>query len=438
MSGTVLVVLHLIILRMTRLADSTFVIGFNFMNTPEADRSFVALNEAAQGKIYERAAAAGVQSLVILSTCNRTELYGRGDHVETLRNLYFEIANIPSNLQENLFVATGENALKHIFLVASGLNSQIIGDLEILGQFKAACKTAKKRNMLDGYFERLTNTCIESAKEIRNETRITSGTISLSYAAAKILHDCHDKPSSKVLVIGAGEFGSSIARDVRHFLPAAELFITNRTLKKAEKVADTFNGSVIPFEEYTHRLSEFDIIITAVGNAQAYLVTPSSLNLEKGRILIDMSVPKAIDKEVAQMEGTRLVSIDDASRVINESMETRKSDLPLANAIVEKYLEKFLDWSAIFEKREVIATWKNMLAKMVDKCPVLRQFEPESQRKIMKQSMTEFSVYLKNNPSLSNDPNYIIQHFLRKHSSILSLYKGAVPVPLFEYNHVNG
>lgn len=424
---------------MARLVDTCFVIGFNFTHTSEADRSMVALNEEVQSKIYQRSEEAGLHSLVILSTCNRTELYGQGDGsaIKNLIHLYFEIAAVPEKFHANLHVQTGEKAIQHIFLVASGLASQIIGDLEILGQFKAAFKSAKTHGMLGGFFERMLNTCIQSAKEIRHETRITSGTVSLSYATAKILHNFNSAPDSKILVVGAGKFGTSIVRDVRHFMPEARLFITNRTLEKAEKVAAIFHGEAIPFDAYAARLNEFDVIITAIGNTEKYLITPTDLIPEKSRILIDMSVPKAIDKAVAQMEGIRLVNIDDASVVINQSLETRKSDLPTAFAIIEKYMEQFIAWSITFEKRDIIASWKNILVNMINKCPILGQYEPKEQRMMVKKSMAEFGIFLKNNPAIGKDAEDIISYFLKNHASIFEYYQG-VHAPQFEYTNLNG
>jgi glutamyl-tRNA reductase len=198
--------------------DNCFVFGFNHQNTSESDRSRVALTEELTLQLMTLVDKSEISSLIVLNTCNRTECYGYGNS-EHLKAVYFKLMRLEEEFRERFMLLNGLDALKYIFSVAAGLQSQIIGDLEILGQFKNACKVAKKHGLIDGYFERLVNTCLQAAKEVRSETKITNGTVSLSYAAIKLLNKLgfNNQSTGRVLMLGTGAFGKNIARDLSVF-----------------------------------------------------------------------------------------------------------------------------------------------------------------------------------------------------------------------------
>jgi glutamyl-tRNA reductase len=401
-----------------------FVFGFNHQNTSESDRSRVALTEELTMQLMKLVDRNEVTSLIVLNTCNRTECYGFGNSAH-LMHTYFEMMQLDESFKNRFMLLSGEDALTYMFSVAAGLQSQIIGDLEILGQFKNACKLSKKSGLMDGFFERLMNTCIQAAKEVRSETKITNGTVSLSYAAIKLLNKIGftNQSTGSVLMVGTGAFGKNIARDLSVFLPKLDLFVTNRTLSKAEAVAKTYNGCVVPYESYQSELNSFTIIISAITNETGdYLIKPSHFSGENSRIFIDLSVPKVIDPDVQQLPNSYFHSIDDAAQIINESLHQRKEHLPLAEKIIQKYLVEFVNWSKLYEKRGSISLWRTTLQNSVSMCPILNKLEETEKHRIVKKGLAEFSLFLKENPNLPNDPEFVVGHFRKHHPALLANY----------------
>jgi glutamyl-tRNA reductase len=404
--------------------ENCFVFGFNHQNTSESDRSRVALTEELTSQLMSLMDKQEVSSLIVLNTCNRTECYGWGNS-DHLKVMYFKLMQLDESLKERFMLISGMDALNYIFSVAAGLQSQIIGDLEILGQFKQACKLSKKNGLIDGYFERVVNTCIQAAKEVRSETKITNGTVSLSYAAIKLLNKLgyNNQSSGKVLMVGTGAFGKNIARDLSVFLPKLDLFVTNRTATKAEAVANTYHGKVVPFESYLNELNSFQIIISAITNDSGnYLINASHFIGDHTRIFIDLSVPKVIDPVVGQLPNSSFHSIDDAAQIINESLHQRKEHLPLAQKIIQKYLLEFINWSKLYEKRGSISLWRTTLLNSVTQCPVLNKLEESEKQRIVRKGLAEFSLFLKEHPTLPNDPTFVVNHFRKHHPTLLSNY----------------
>ncbi len=405
--------------------DTCFVFGFNHTNTSEENRSKVAMTDSLTSAFFERISKTEVSSLVVLNTCNRTECYGVGNW-QHLVDEFFDLLQLEDSFRSQYILHTGVDALHYMFSVAAGLHSQIIGDLEILGQFKSACKYSKSLQFIEGYFERLVNTCLQAAKEVRSETKITNGTVSLSYAAIKLLNKLNftNQSTEHILMIGTGSFGKNIARDISVFLPNAKLSVTNRTFEKAQAVAELYNASTLPYDFYQKVMNEFDVIIAAITNESGdYLVQPTSFVGDKRRIFIDLSLPKVINPEVANLSNNEFFSIDDAACIINESLNQRREHLPLAERIIAKYSTEFVNWSKLYEKRSSISAWKNVLENSVNYCPVLSTLEENEKQQLVRKGLSEFSLFLKKHPELPNDVDFVVAHFRKNHSQLLSVYR---------------
>ena len=177
-----------------------FAIGVNFKNSDISIRSDFSLSEEQQLQCLQMATKAGFNDFILLHTCNRTEMYGIGEP-QIAKEILCETVNQPIDFfDEQQFVKTGQEAFEHIFSVAAGLDSQILGDYEVLGQFKTACKNAKRNNLMSPYFERLTNTCVQASKEVKTNTDLSKGTVSVSFAAVEELMNKFGKTPLKVLL----------------------------------------------------------------------------------------------------------------------------------------------------------------------------------------------------------------------------------------------
>ena len=190
-----------------------FAVGFNHNSIGIQERNMLSSDGGFYDKFAQKCDEGHIESLVYLNTCNRTEFYGLGNAEEAQTIFNNLLPNV--SLNGKMMLYSGNSAVRHLFKVASGLDSQLVGDLEILGQFKKAFQNSKKENRLSGYMERLANTCVQSAKEIRNNTQLTSGTTSLSYASIQLLLKNNLPTDAKILVIGLGKFGKSIAKNIK-------------------------------------------------------------------------------------------------------------------------------------------------------------------------------------------------------------------------------
>lgn len=393
--------------------SNCFVIGFNHHHADVSERSYYSISEEQKQRIFQEAKEINFPSLVIINTCNRTEMYGYGD-IETAIKLYAKHTLNDFILKGKMMKKTGRDAIDHLFKVGSGLDSQIIGDLEILGQFKNAFHAAKKHDLLNGYFERLANHCVQASKEIRSNTALSGGTISLSYAIVKFLKDRDFIKDKKVLIIGAGEFGKGIAQNIKSYFPAEQLYLSNRTDSKARLLAEKLSCNCFDFKEIPSRINEFDIIITAVSNANEYLVTQNIITNGNRKLFFDMSVPRAIDPLLNTGEN-ELITVDDASSLVNHNIESRKSQLPLALDILNKHQNEFIQWSVIHEKSDSIKTWKSLIVKLSLECPHINNMETPEKNRVIGKRMSHFANFIKSKNNLPKEPEKIIDSYLTEH-----------------------
>lgn len=389
-----------------------FVFGVNHHSTETDIRGRFSLSSDNQALFYEKAADKNIKSLAILNTCNRTEVIGVGN-VDDALNLFFEINQLEQPLHNKVFVKQGKPAIEHVFNVASGLDSKVIGDLEILGQVKDAFHKSKKHGLLNGYLERMANNCVQAAKEVRHNTQISNGTTSLAYSIVKFFKGVDFPKSPKILLIGAGSFAKNITHNVIDYMHHAQLFITNRTDSRAEELAQHFHTiTAVPFSEWRSRLHEFDIVISAVTSPQNYLITEQDAAQLGHTYLLDMSVPYSISPELKQHIGNRLLTIDELSQMVNNTIEARKSEIPVAKQILDKNLQLFYEWSEFYQNSDSLKSWKQSLYEKVGQCPFLSKLPSETVEKYVGKSMSEFALHIKNHKVPPADTQKALNEFL--------------------------
>ncbi len=282
---------------------------------------------------------------IILSTCNRTEIYantlGGAEDSELLINLLFQVKNLEptAELQKYFYTHTGKNAVAYFLSVTSGLESLVLGEKQILGQVKEAVALSRKKAMLGKHFNILSNIAIRTGKKAQHETSISHGGASLSWAAVsmaeKVLGSLKDK---SVLIIGAGKMGE-LAGDQIANKGVKELFVMNRTESCALELASRISGEAVSFGDIKEILSRVDVCICSVG-APHYILDKSTVEKimlsrpEREIVLIDISMPRNIDPEVAQVIGASLFVIDDLDRVVNDNMRKRQSAVKDVQAII--------------------------------------------------------------------------------------------------------
>lgn len=386
-----------------------FVVGFHhsLLNNNERGEIFRLAGNTALHAILPKY---NIKALNILQTCNRWELYGYGD-INDAKELLKEISSIQAT-KHKMLIYTDLDALHHIFKVAAGLDSMVVGDQEILSQFKKSFVESKKSNTLDGFMERLANVSLQAAKEVRKETSISKGTTSLSYAAIQILKKIHFNDSDKILLIGLGKFGQTILKNIKEYFPSATLSLCNRTNEKSVEQAKLFQSDVIKWEDCKEKLGSFDIVITAIDSKEVLFTKNQTKDLPKH--IIDLSMPSPFSKEIKNNQSIQYYSIDIAAQIVNESLKNRQNSIQPALEIIEKHIQEFVKWGATYAHSDVLKEWKNKLEMASNVCPFFQSMDTEESKYYTQKSMGNFAKFIKSEIP-NEDSEKVLARYLKSH-----------------------
>jgi glutamyl-tRNA reductase len=301
-----------------------------------------------------------VQEAMILSTCNRVELYANVNDVknasESIRTFLSEYHGIERKLLDDkaLYVYDNVEAIRHIFRVASSLDSMVVGEPQILGQLKEAFELALGKKTTGILLNKLMKKAISVAKRVRTETRIAENAVSISYAAVELAKKIFSELSTKVfMLLGAGEMAELAAKHLIH-TGVQEVLVANRTHERACELAEEFNGRPVRFEEFMQEMVRTDIVICSTG-APHYILTKDQMHkVMKDRkqrqvFIIDISVPRNIDPEINNLDNVYLYNIDDLQGVVDTNIFERQKEAEKAEKIVAKEIETFLKWQSTLD-----------------------------------------------------------------------------------------
>ena len=350
------------------------VVGLSHKTAPVEIRERVAFSPTDMGRpLGEMHALPAVAEGIIVSTCNRVELYA-GSHapeacvgqLKAFLAAYHAIP--PEQLEEHLYDYQGEEAIRHVFRVSSSLDSMIIGEPQILGQIKTAYGYATEHKTVGSVLNRFLHKAFSVAKRVRTETDIASNAVSVSFAAVELARKIFGSlDGKKVMLIGAGEMCELAAR---HFLNngAASVMVTNRTLERAVKLAEEFQGQAVPFEEFPQRLHQVDIVLTSTG-APNFILGPEKMEevirqrKNKPMFLIDIAVPRDIDPKVNKIDNIYLYDVDDLQGVVQANLKERQKEAKKAEVIIDQEIGQFSRW---LETRDVVPTIVALRKKFED------------------------------------------------------------------------
>ncbi len=309
----------------------------------------------------------GISEIVVLSTCNRTEIYFSQNKYEfhlAAKMVYKtlkQFKGIQNKYWHSFYSHTGADAVRHLFEVACGIDSMVIGEDQIIGQIKDAYVFCTEAALTDAVLMRLFQKSFEASKRVRTETGIKMGSTSVSNAAVQLCSNLFGNFSDKtVLMIGAGETGSLVLQNLAK-KGAHKIYVTNRTGQKAEKLAQKHHCNSFPFEHMESHLSIFDIVIVATGSSVPLItktVAEQSIikRNHKEQVFIDISVPRNIEEKVEEIDSLKLFVIDDLQAVVNTNMEKRKESVCGANNIIDEIVADFCEWLASRSLRPAIKT----------------------------------------------------------------------------------
>ena len=353
---------------------------------------------------------------LIVSTCNRVELCAATKEpdaaIAAMHRFLAEYHEIPpGEIDEHMYDYQGEDAIRHLFRVASSLDSMVLGEPQILGQIKTAYGYAAEFKTAGLILNRFLHKAFSVAKRVRTETAIASNAVSVSFAAVELARKIFDQLDNKVvMIIGAGEMCELAAR---HFVTngVSKVLVTNRTFERAEKLAAEFHGKAVPFEYFVEHLAEADIVLTSTGAPNFILGQRQMEEVLKRRknrpmFLIDIAVPRDIDPKVNNLDNSYLYDVDDLQGVVQANLKERKKEAGKAEAIVDQEIGQFHQWLANLEVKPTIIALR-------------RKFEEIRQQELDKTFGNLKNLSDKDRKSIEAMANAIINKILHQPTSVL-------------------
>ena len=344
--------------------DSFFAVGVSYIKSDAETRGKFSLDGAAGESLSRKAKELGVEALLTISTCNRTELYGYTEDCEMLVNLLCEFTKGNRELFASQgYVKKNTDAVEHLFRVGTGLDSQILGDFEIISQVKQGFRRAKKLELSNPFLERLVNSVIQASKRIKTETEISSGATSVSFASVRYLLEKVEAISEKHIVLfGTGKIGRNTCENLIKHTQNKHITLINRTLEKAERIATKLNLRVRPYSDLQSEIRQADILVVATG-APKPTITPALVFNKKPLIILDLSVPKNVSEEVSSLKQVEVVDIDQLSKITDDTLEKRKEFLPMAELIYKEIQLEFMTWVDHRKFANTLAALKEKLSQ---------------------------------------------------------------------------
>lgn len=323
-----------------------YAVGLSYKKADAAMRGKFSLDAQAKINLLAQAKKEGIETLIVTSTCNRTEIYGFAQHPFQLIKLLCENSQgTVEEFQQVAFVYKKQEAINHMFRVGTGLDSQILGDFEIISQLKMAFTESKSMNLANAFMERLVNAVIQASKKIKTETEISSGATSVSFASVQyIFKNVEDISNKNILLFGTGKIGRNTCENLVKHTKHEQITLINRTKDKAEKLAQKLNVIVKDYADLQLEIQKSDVIVVATG-AQNPTIDKTILNLKKPLLILDLSIPKNVNENVNEVPGVTLIHLDHLSQITDETLEKRKLYIPAAEAIIAEIQDEFLAWN---------------------------------------------------------------------------------------------
>lgn len=342
-----------------------YAVGINYKKTEASIRGQFAIGTDQYRALIADAKQAGIAEVMVISTCNRTEIYGLANSAKALVNLLCsKTTGSVETFNQLSYIKKGIEAIEHLFSVGAGLDSQILGDYEIIGQIKQSFKFAKEHGSIGGYMERLVNSVIQASKSIKNNTQLSGGTVSVSFAAIQFLKDHVENISDKkILLLGTGKIGRNTCKNVVDYLNNTNITLINRTEDKAKELADELNLRVGSYELIEHEIKAADVIIVAT-NAEKPILNKEQFINSSRKVLIDLSIPNNINPTCKELEHISLVNVDDLSKINDATLQMRIDEVPKAKAIINEHIAEFNEWHAMRKNVPVIKAVKSKLIEM--------------------------------------------------------------------------
>lgn len=354
------------------------IIGVSYKNTSATDRGKFGLDLFCSKQLLSDAKETGIQSIVINSTCNRVEIYAFCDSSKVLINLLCKYSKASKkDFKKFGYKLKNDKAIKHIFNVGTGLDSQILGDFEIIAQMRKSFKLSKSYGLINPYFDRLFSSVTHASKRIKNETKLSSGATSVSFAAVRyILDNVKNLKEKKILLFGAGKIGRNTCENLVKHTSNKQITLINRTEDKARIIAGKFKLILKNISEISNEIKKTDILIVATA-ASHPTITDKQITGSNKLLILDLSVPKNVDENLKNNPKIDLLDLDYLSNITDLNLNNRKKYIPNAKKIINEVKNDFFDWVETRKYAATVNALKNKLKKIQsNKINILKKKTP--------------------------------------------------------------
>ncbi|MGB0254737.1 MAG: glutamyl-tRNA reductase [Flavobacteriaceae bacterium] len=325
--------------------DIFYCVGVSYKKADAAVRGKFSLTTKAIPYLLDDAREKGISSLVVSSTCNRTEIYAEVEDIELLKNLLFSHSEgTKEDFEKVGVIHHGHHAIAHLFRVGTGLDSQILGDFEIISQLKQSFKRSKKHQMLGPYMERMFNAVLQASKRIKTETELSSGATSVSYVSVRYMLDSiPDLDDKNILLFGVGKIGRNTCENLVKHTKNSHITLINRTRKRAEELGGKFHINVKDYADLPVEIRKADVLVVATG-AEKPTIAKSLIHSDKPLLILDLSMPKNVHTNVKDLPNVTLLHLDELSKMSDETLKARKKHVPHAERIIAETRAEFEAW----------------------------------------------------------------------------------------------
>lgn len=392
---------------------SFIALGINHQTAPVAMREQVAFTPSVLARALKTFAQQQQSAqMVILSTCNRTEIFANSEQIsaQSLSEWLSDIHQLDNtHLANHLYNYSGDEALSHLMKVACGLDSLILGEPQILGQVKQAFAQAKHIGTVNGQFEKIFQTTFSVAKKVRSQTDIGANAVSVAYAAVQLAKQIFSNlAKSKVLLIGAGETIELVAKHLSQ-LDLSKITVANRTLSNAQRLADQLEVpcEAITISEIPDNIALADIVISSTASALPLLgkgTVASALKARKYKpmLMIDLAVPRDIEDQVSELDDVYLYTVDDLQHIVQQNVTNREQAASQATDIIKHQVLALSQWQSRLDKIDLIKAYRDeaeTLRQQLEQKALVKLHQGEDAQKVIKELSYKLSQSMMHNPT---------------------------------------
>ena len=348
--------------------DSFYSVGVSHWNCPLSVRELFSINSDHSKMLLQDIKNIDEASAIVVSTCNRTQVFATNINIHQLKSLFLKYSgNQSTHFEEYGFVLKGEEAVQNLFEVSTGIDSQILGDLQIFSQVKIGVEQSKKIGVLNSQMDRLLQFVFQANKEVQSFTTISKGAASVAHAALlKIREHTNHLDTKKVVLYGTGEIGIRTLENLNS-QTQANIVLINRTNEKASKLAQEHNVKSASIDKLKEEINCCDVLVVAT-SSKDYTINQSHFSdvKSKKRVIIDLSVPRNVDPQISETNNIELFDLDTLNAEADKTLEHRKKDIPKAKTIINLHKLEFEDWMKLHKLGPVIKQIENVFEEYKD------------------------------------------------------------------------